>query len=92
MDPKRLAALAEELRRAQAAGRRAGPRAGPRPRDRTGRVLSALKVTIRLTGSGTTRYFDTWTQLADYLTGEDFGGIAGKVRSVVISHRTDLER
>jgi hypothetical protein len=50
-------------------------------------VLSALKVTIRLSGSGTVRYFDTWTQLSAYLAGEDFDGIAPDVRSILISHR-----
>jgi hypothetical protein len=52
-------------------------------------VLSAIKVTIRLGGSGTVRYFDTWKQLASYLGGEDFSGIAGNVRSIVINHRPD---
>ncbi len=88
-DPRRLAAHADELRHAQAAGHRPGPRAEPRPRDQAGRVLSAIKVTIRLGGTGTVRYFDSWRQLADYLTGEDFGGIADDVKSVVISHRPD---
>ncbi len=35
------------------------------------------------------RYFDSWRQLAGYLAGEDFGGIVGQVKSVVISHRPD---
>ncbi len=87
--PRRLAALAGELRRAQAAGNRPDSRAEPRPRDQTGRVLSAIKVTIRLGSTGTVRYFDGWPQLAGYLAGEDFGGIAGQVKSVVISHRPD---
>ena len=88
-DPRRLAALAGELRQQSTgqAGPRPGDHAGSRPRDHTGRVLSALKVTIRLSGSGTVRYFDTWTQLSAYLAGEDFGGIAGEVRSILISHR-----
>jgi hypothetical protein len=86
-DPRRLATLAEELHRAH-------PRAPSgqhpsRPRDHTGRVLSAIKVTIRLGGSGTVRYFDTWKQFANYLTGKDFGDIAGNVRSIVVSHRPD---
>ena len=91
-DPRRLADLADELRRAQAAGHprvRPGSDAESRPRDRAGRVLSAIKVTIRLRGSGTVRYFDSWEQLAAYLTGEDFSGLAGGVRSIMISHRPD---
>jgi hypothetical protein len=80
-DPRRLAALADELHRAPS-GRHAS-----RPRDHTGRVLSAIKVTIQLGGSGTVRYFDTWKQFASYLTGKDFGDIAGNVRSMVVSHR-----
>jgi hypothetical protein len=87
-NPRRLAALTDELRRARTMGR-PGWHAESRPRDQTGRVLSAIKVTIRLDGSGTVRYFDSWRQLADYFTGEDFGGIAGRVKSVVISHRPD---
>jgi hypothetical protein len=51
--------------------------------------MSAIKVTIRLSGSATVRYFDTWKQLASYLTGDDFTGIAGNVRSIVVSHRPD---
>jgi len=88
-DPRRLAALAGELRQQSTgqAGPRPGVHAESRPRDPTGRVLSAIKVTIRLTGSGTVRYFDTWTQLSAYLAGEDFDGIAGDVRSILISHR-----
>jgi hypothetical protein len=87
-DPRRLAALTDELRRARTM---AGPGslAESRPRDQTGRVLSAIKATIRLDGSGTVRYFDSWRQLADYFTGEDFSGIAGQVKSVAISHRPD---
>ena len=54
-----------------------------------GRVLSAIKVTIRLSSSGTVRYFDSWGQLSAYLTGEDFGSIAGDVRSMLINHRPD---
>jgi hypothetical protein len=84
-DPRRLAALADELHHARPhapSGRHAS-----RPRDRSGRVLSALKVTIRLGGSGTVRYFDTWKQFANYLAGNDFGDIAGNVRSIVVSHR-----
>jgi hypothetical protein len=50
-------------------------------------VLSAIKVTIQLGGSGTVRYFDTWKQFANYLAGNDFGDIAGNVRSIVVSHR-----
>jgi hypothetical protein len=44
-------------------------------------------VTIRLGGGGTVRYFDTWKQLASYLSGDDFKGIAGSVRSIEISQR-----
>ena len=90
-DPRRLATLADELR-ARAGGHggaRPGGNADSRPRDHTGRVLSAIKVTIRLRGSGTVRYFDSWRQLAAYLMGEDFGGIAGDVRSILINHRPD---
>lgn len=88
-DPRRLASLAGELRQKSAGhgGTRPGDHAESRPRDHTGRVLSALKVTIRLSGSGTVRYFDTWTQLSAYLAGEDFDGIAPDVRSILISHR-----
>jgi hypothetical protein len=83
-DPTRLAALANELH----ARGRPRPQAGPaRARDHTGRVLSAIKVTIRLSGTGTVRYFDSWKQLAGYLTGDDFAGIAGNVRSILINHR-----
>jgi hypothetical protein len=88
-DPRRLAALADELR-TQTAGRggtRPGKNADSRGRDHTGRVLSAIKVTIRLSGSGTVRYFDSWRQLSAYLMGEDFDGIAGDVRSILINHR-----
>ena len=88
-DPRRLAALAGELRQ-QSPGHadpRPGDHAESRPRDHTGRVLSAIKVTIRLSGSGTVRYFDTWTQLSAFLAGEDFDGIAADVRSILISHR-----
>ncbi len=90
-DPRRLAALTNELR-GQAADRRGarpGTDAESRSRDQTGRVLSAIKVTIRLNGSGTVRYFDSWKQLSAYLKGEDFGGIAGEVRSILINHRPD---
>jgi hypothetical protein len=52
-------------------------------------VLSAIKVTIRVGGSGTVRYFDSWRELSAYLTGEDFGAIAGDVRSILINHRPD---
>jgi hypothetical protein len=52
-------------------------------------VLSAIKVTIRVGGSGTVRYFDSWRELSVYLTGEDFGAIAGDVRSILINHRPD---
>jgi hypothetical protein len=52
-------------------------------------VLSAIKVTIRLSGGGTVRYFDSWRQLSAYLMGEDFTGIAGDVRSILINHRPD---
>jgi hypothetical protein len=90
-DPRRLAALTGELRHAQTAGR-PGLSTESRSRDYTGRVLSALKVTIRLNGSGTVRYFDDWRQFADYLAGEDFGGIAGQVKSVAVSHRPDASR
>jgi hypothetical protein len=31
-------------------------------------VLSAIKVTIRVGGSGTVRYFDSWRELSTYLT------------------------
>jgi hypothetical protein len=88
-DPRRLAALADELH-----GGRPAPRsyADHRPRDHTGRVLSALKVTIRLGGSATVRYFDTWKQLAKYLSGEDFTAIADNVHSIAISHRPDPKR
>jgi len=88
-DPRRLAALAGELRQPSAgqAGSRPGAHTESRSRDHTGRVLSAIKVTIRLSGSGTVRYFDTWTQLSTYLAGEDFDGIAADVRSILISHR-----
>ena len=88
-DPRRLAALAGELRQQPTgqAGTRPGDHAESRPRDHTGRVLSAIKVTIRLSASGTVRYFDTWTQLSAFLSGEDFDGIAGDVRSILISHR-----
>jgi hypothetical protein len=85
-DPSRLAALANELHKARPPG---GQHDDVRPRDHTGRVMSALKVTIRLGGSGTVRYFDTWKQLASYLTGKDFTGMAGEVRSIVINHRPD---
>jgi len=88
-DPRRLAALTGELR-TQAAdrdSRRPGRNADSRPRDDTGRVLSPLKVTIRLSSSGTVRYFDSWNQLSAFLTGEDFDAIAGDVRSVMINHR-----
>jgi hypothetical protein len=90
-DPRRLAALADELR-AQATGHggiRPGENAESRPRDHTGRVLSAIKVTIRLSGGGTVRYFDSWRQLSAYLMGEDFDGIAGDVRPILINHRPD---
>jgi hypothetical protein len=83
-DPRRLAALADELHHARP---RPPARGDRRSRDETGRVLSALKVTIRVGGSGTVRYFDTWDQLASYLSGEDFDGISGHVRSIVINHR-----
>jgi len=88
-DPRRLAALAGELRQQPTghAGPRPGDHAASRPRDHTGRVLSAIKVTIRLSSSGTVRYFDTWPQLSAYLAGEDFDGIAADVRSILISHR-----
>jgi hypothetical protein len=88
-DPRRLAALADELHRARP---RTPGRHAAAPRDHTGRVLSALKVTIRLGGSGTVRYFDTWKQFASYLNGEDFTRIAGNVRSIVVSHRPDPQR
>lgn len=91
-DPRRLAALAGELRHEHAIGHPGVPPGSDtqvRPRDPTGRVLSAIKVTIRLSGSGTVRYFDSWNQLAVYLAGEDFGGIAGNVRSILINHRPD---
>jgi hypothetical protein len=87
-DPRRLAALADELRHTGPRPRPSRwPHDRPRPRDETGRVLSALKVTIRLGGSGTVRYFDSWPQLASYLAGDDFGGIAGEVRSILVNHR-----
>ena len=88
-DPRRLAALAGELR-AQTTGHggtQQGKNAETRSRDHAGRVLSAIKVTIRLSSSGTVRYFDTWTQLSAYLAGKDFDGIADDVRSILISHR-----
>jgi hypothetical protein len=84
-DPRRLGALADELHRARP--RAPSGRHAARPRDHSGRVLSALKVTIRLSGSGTVRYFDTWKQLASYLSGDDFKGIAGSVRSIEINQR-----
>jgi hypothetical protein len=84
-DQRRLAALADELHRARP--RAPSGRHASRPRDRSGRVLSALKVTIRLGGGGTVRYFDSWKQLVGYLNGEDFRGIAGSVRSMEISQR-----
>jgi hypothetical protein len=89
-DPRRLADLAEELHHARP--RAPSARNASRPRDRSGRVLSALKVTIRLGGSGTVRYFDTWKQLTSYLSGEDFKGIAGRVRSIEINQRPSPER
>jgi hypothetical protein len=89
-DPRRLTALADELHHARP--RPPSGRNASRPRDRTGRVLSALKVTIRLGGSGTVRYFDTWKQLASYLSGEDFRGIAANVRSIEISQRPNPKR
>lgn len=91
-DPRRLASLAGELRHAQDtghAGVRPGSDAKSRTREHTGRVLSAIKVTMRLGGSATVRYFDSWKQLAAYLTGEEFNGIARDVRSIAISHRPD---
>ena len=94
-DPKRLAALSHELRHTPTAGHPhipAGPHAEPRPRDHTGRVMSAIKVTIRLSGSGTVRYFDNWKQLATYLTGEDFSDIADNVRSILINHRPNPQQ
>ena len=92
-DPRRLAALARELHHTAASGRvPGGVHAEARARDHSGRVLSALKVTIQLRGSGTVRYFDHWHQLASYLTGDDFRDIAGQVRSIVISHRPDPQR
>jgi hypothetical protein len=84
-DPRRLAALADELHRANPHA--PSVRHASTPRDHTGRVLSAIKVTIQLGGGGTVRYFDTWKQFASYLTGKDFGDIAGNVRSIVVSHR-----
>jgi hypothetical protein len=92
-DPRRLAALANELHHTSGRPRPpSGPHADHRFRDPTGRVLSALKVTIRLRGSATVRYFDTWKQLAKYLGGEDFTAIAPTVRSIAISHRPDLKQ
>jgi hypothetical protein len=89
-DPRRLAALADELHHARP--RAPSGKHTSRPRDRSGRVLSALKVTIRLGGSGTVRYFDTWKQLISYLSGEDFKGIAGHVRSIEINQRPSPKR
>jgi hypothetical protein len=90
-DPRRLAALAGELR-TQATGHGGtgqDKNAETRPRDQAGRVLSAIKVTIRFSNSGTVRYFDTWRQLSAYLASEDFDGIADDVRSMLISHRPE---
>jgi hypothetical protein len=92
-DPRRLAALAHELQHAPGRPRPpSGTHADHRPRDHDGRVLSALKVTIRLRGTATVRYFDTWKQLSKYLAGEDFTAIADNVHSIAINHRPNLKQ
>jgi hypothetical protein len=92
-DPRRLAALAHELHHAPGhPGAHPGAAADLRRRDHAGRVLSALKVTIRLRGTATVRHFDTWNQLASYLSSDDFTTIAPAIRSITIAHRPDLGR